>query len=477
MEDVSDLPVRAVTRTAKLASLPLGFAGRTALGIGKKTIGKSAEKVAAEIQQRTAEQLFKVLGELKGGAMKLGQMLSIFEAALPPEIAGPYRTMLTKLQDSAPPLPAATVHEVLAEGLGENWREMFEEFDDRPAAAASIGQVHKAVWKDGRTVAVKVQYPGAGKALISDFNQLSRLGKLFGVLMPGLDIKTMLNELRERVIEELDYTIEADSQTTFFKAYDGDPDFKVPEVVAQAGNVLVTEWIDGIPLAKVISEGSQRERDHAGLLYSRFIFSGPARCGLLHGDPHPGNFRLLDDGRLGVIDFGAVDRLPGGFQHSIGTLLRIGTMGDIEEIEAALREHDFIREGVEIDVEGLKAFLDPITKPLIEETFKFSREWLREQAARVTDLRPTNVVRQLNLPPSWVIIHRTVSAGTGVLCQLEAEGPFRAEALRWVPGFAAETAETPETAQTPEAAGTPETAGIPEPAEITQTGPEAKESA
>src|SRR3954453_8696280 len=136
---MSDLPRRAVTRTAKLASLPIGFAGRTALGVGKRTFGKSAEMVAIEIQQRTAEQIFRVLGELKGGAMKLGQALSIFEAALPPEIAGPYRATLTKLQDSAPPLPARTVHQVLARELGEAWRDTFTEFDEVPAAAASIG--------------------------------------------------------------------------------------------------------------------------------------------------------------------------------------------------------------------------------------------------------------------------------------------------------------------------------------------------
>lgn len=437
---VSDLPRRAVTRSAKLASLPLGFAGRTALGVGKRTFGKPAEMVAVEIQTRTAEQLFKVLGELKGGAMKLGQMLSIFEAALPPEIAGPYRATLTKLQDSAPPLPVAAVHKVLAENLGEDWREQFAEFDDRPAAAASIGQVHKAVWHDGRTVAVKVQYPGAGKALIGDFNQLARLGKLFGALMPGLDVKSMLAELKQRVIEELDYTIEAESQSIFAEAFAGDPDFFIPQVVAQSGHVLVTEWMEGgIPLSKIISDGTQEQRDHAGLLYCRFLFSGPARCGLLHGDPHPGNFRLLDDGRLGVLDFGAVDRLPGGFHRRIGLLMRIGTMLDADQIEKALREEDFLREGIEVDGEDLKNFIAPIATPLIEDTFKFSREWLREQAARVTDLRPTNVVRQLNLPPSYVIIHRVVSAGTGVLCQLEAEGPFRGEALTWVPGFAEDT--------------------------------------
>jgi predicted unusual protein kinase regulating ubiquinone biosynthesis (AarF/ABC1/UbiB family) len=433
---MSDLPRRAVTRTAKLASLPIGFAGRTALGVGKRTFGKSAELVAVEIQQRTAEQLFKVLGELKGGAMKLGQMLSIFEAALPPEIAGPYRATLTRLQEAAPPLPARTVHRVLAEGLGEDWRDLFAEFDDRPAAAASIGQVHKAVWHDGRTVAVKVQYPGAGQALLSDFNQLARLSRLFSALMPGLDMKSMLAELKQRVSEELDYTVEADSQRAFAAAYADDPDIYVPQVVDQSGHVLVTEWMDGTPLSAIITGGTQEQRDHAGLLYCRFLFSGPARCGLLHADPHPGNYRLLDDGRLGVIDFGAVDRLPGGFHRRIGVLMRIGTLLDIDRIVDALREEGFIREGVEIDAESLQSFIVPIAQPLIEDTFKFSREWLRQEFARVTDLRPTNVVRQLNLPPSYVLIHRVVAAGTGVLCQLEAEGPFRGEALRWVPGFA-----------------------------------------
>ncbi|WP_233526080.1 ABC1 kinase family protein [Actinomadura spongiicola] len=433
---MSDLPRRAVTRSAKLASLPIGFAGRTALGMGKRTFGRPAETVAAEIQARTAEQLFKVLGELKGGAMKLGQMLSIFEAALPPEIAGPYRATLTRLQEAAPPLPAATVHRVLAEFLGDDWRDYFESFDDEPAAAASIGQVHRAVWHDGRAVAVKVQYPGAGKALISDFNQLARLGRLFGVLMPGLDVKAMLAELKERVVEELDYTIEAESQTIFRNAYADDPDFYVPEVIAQSGNILITEWMDGTALSKIISEGDQETRNHAALLYCRFLLSGPKRSGMLHGDPHPGNFRLLEDGRLGVLDFGAVDRIPGGFQRRLGLLLRIGTMADIDEVEEALRREDFIREGVEIDADSLQAFLAPITEPFVTDTFKFSREWLRDMAARVTDLRPSNVVRQLNLPPQYVIIHRVLSAGTGVLCQLECEIPARAESLKWVPGFA-----------------------------------------
>ena len=206
---MSDLPRKAVTRTAKLAALPLGFAGRATWGLGKRIGGRSAEIVGRELQQRTAEQLFKVLGELKGGAMKFGQALSVFESALPEEIAGPYRAALTKLQEAAPPMPTRTVHAVLAERLGEDWRELFEEFEDKPAAAASIGQVHRAVWHDGREVAVKVQYPGAGEALLSDLAQLSRFARLLGPLIPGMDIKPLITELRDRVSEELDYALEA----------------------------------------------------------------------------------------------------------------------------------------------------------------------------------------------------------------------------------------------------------------------------
>ncbi|HEY0718424.1 MAG TPA: AarF/ABC1/UbiB kinase family protein [Streptosporangiaceae bacterium] len=438
-----DVPRRAVTRTAKLAGLPIGYAGRAALGFGKRIGGRSAEIVAQEIQQRTAEQVFRVLGELKGGAMKMGQALSIFEAALPPEIAGPYRATLTKLQESAPPLPARTVHQVLVGDLGENWRDSFTEFDDHPVAAASIGQVHKAVWRDGRQVAVKIQYPGAGNAIINDFNQLARVGRLFGVLAPGLDVKPLLDELRTRVAEELDYELEARSQQAFADAYRGDPDIFVPDVITGTEHVLVAQWMDGTPLAKIISEGTQDQRNRAGILLARFLFSGPARAGLLHADPHPGNFRLLDDGRLGVLDFGAVDRLPDGLPPFFGRLLRM--MGedqpDVEAVERELRANNFLRPGIDVDLDALRAFLAPLAEPSKAECFRFSREWLRGEAARVTDLNASNISRKFNLPPSYVLIHRVSTAGIGVLCQLECEGRFRDEVLRWMPGYNDEPGE------------------------------------
>ncbi|AEW96415.1 ABC transporter ATP-binding protein [Streptantibioticus cattleyicolor NRRL 8057 = DSM 46488] len=465
---MSDLPRKAVTRTAKLAALPLGFAGRATLGLGKRIGGRPAEIVAGELQQRTAEQLFKVLGELKGGAMKFGQALSVFEAALPEEIAGPYRAALTKLQDAAPPMPAGTVHDVLAKGLGEDWRRFFEEFEDKPAAAASIGQVHRAVWHDGREVAVKVQYPGAGQALLSDLSQLGRVARLFGPLIPGMDIKPLISELRERVSEELDYALEARAQHTHAVEFADDPDVVVPDVVHQAEQVLVTEWLDGVPLAEVIADGTRSERDRAGQLLAHFLFAGPARTGLLHADPHPGNFRLLvDDGpaegwRLGVLDFGTVDRLPEGLPLPIGTALRLALAGDAERVHAMLRQEGFVKPAIQLDPEAVLDYLLPIIEPARAEEFTFGRAWMRTQAARIADPRsPAHQLgRQLNLPPSYLLIHRVTLSTIGVLCQLDATVRLRDELLDWLPGFAA-----PEASEGAEDPGDAEEAEDPEEAE------------
>ncbi|MFF2699347.1 ABC transporter ATP-binding protein [Streptomyces sp. CBMAI 2042] len=467
---MSDLPRKAVTRTAKLAALPLGFAGRATWGLGKRIGGRSAELVAREVQQRTADQLFKTLGELKGGAMKLGQALSVFESALPEEIAGPYRAALTKLQEAAPPLPAATVHAVLAERIGEDWRDYFLEFEDKPSAAASIGQVHRGVWHDGREVAVKVQYPGAGEALLSDLTQLSRFARLLGPLVPGMDIKPLIKEMRDRVSEELDYELEAEAQRIHAEEFADDPDVVIPGVVHQSDQVLVTEWMDGVPLADVIAEGTAEQRDRAGQLLARFLFSGPARTGLLHADPHPGNFRLLPpaeaqeeaseetpenpDGsdeegaeagewRLGVLDFGTVDRLPGGLPGTIGESLRMTLEGDAAGVYGLLREEGFVKESIDLEPDEVLDYLLPIIEPAQVEEFAFSRGWLRDQAARIADPRsPAHQLgRQLNLPPSYLLIHRVTLSTIGVLCQLGAAVRLRDELEAWLPGFVAEPEE------------------------------------
>ncbi|MFF7447303.1 MULTISPECIES: AarF/UbiB family protein [unclassified Streptomyces] len=447
---MSDLPRKAVTRTAKLAALPLGFAGRATWGLGKRIVGESAEIVGRELQQRTAEQLFKVLGELKGGAMKFGQALSVFESALPEEVAGPYRAALTKLQEAAPPMPTRTVHKVLAERLGENWQGLFLEFEDKPSAAASIGQVHHAVWADGREVAVKVQYPGAGEALLSDLNQLSRFARLLGPLIPGMDIKPLITELKDRVSEELDYGLEAQAQQVHAEEFEGDPDVVVPAVVHQCDQILITEWMDGVPLSEIIADGTPEQRDRAGQLLARFLFSGPARTGLLHADPHPGNFRLLpggpageDDWRLGVLDFGTVDRLPGGLPTPIGESLRMTLDGEAEAVYELLCLEGFVKESIELDPEAVLDYLTPIIEPALLDAFTFTRGWMRSQAARIGDIRSPayQLGKQLNLPPAYLLIHRVTLSTIGVLCQLGATVRLREELEEWLPGFVAQEPE------------------------------------
>lgn len=429
------LPQGTSKRSAKMASIPLSLAGRGAIGFGRQLIGQSPDFAFADLQEKTAEQIFKVLGELKGGAMKFGQALSVFEAALPEDIAKPYRETLVKLQEAAPPLPARVVHKVLAKELGEHWRDNFAEFNNTPAASASIGQVHKGLWKDGRAVAVKIQYPGAKEALISDLNQIQRFAKIFQLLLPGVEMKPLLEELKARIIEEVDYRYEASAQSTCFEAYKGDSDIAIPEVIMATDRVLVSQWLEGTPLSKVITDGTQEERNSAGIRLARFHFTAPMRAGLLHADPHPGNFRVLKDGRLGVLDFGACNRLPNGFPEPFKRLLRNALEGDAIALYNGFKEDGFILSDVEVSPELVLDYLLPLVEPLRTDYFAYSRDWLRTQSVRVGDPRnPTAKIGfQLNLPPEYVLIHRVTLGTTGIFCQLRAEGNFRDEALSWFP--------------------------------------------
>jgi predicted unusual protein kinase regulating ubiquinone biosynthesis (AarF/ABC1/UbiB family) len=214
-----------------MASLPLGYAGRATWGLGRRLVGAQADTVSREVQQRTAEQVFQVLGELKGGAMKFGQALSVFESVLPEELAAPYRAALTQLQDSAPPMDGGTVRRVLAAELGSRWREQLVELDPDPAAAASIGQVHRGRWHDGREVADQGAVPGRRRGAQLRPAPDRPMASMLQPLVPGIDVKPLVAELRARIEEELDYSLEAQAQQVFAEAFAGDPDFEVPEVV------------------------------------------------------------------------------------------------------------------------------------------------------------------------------------------------------------------------------------------------------
>lgn len=437
---MSDLPRRTFGRTAKLASLPLSMAGRAALGAGKRIGGASADAVNSALTEATAEQLFTVLGELKGGAMKVGQAMSVLEAGLPEDLAGPYRATLTRLQEAAPPMGPQTVHKVLTDELGHRWRTKFEHFSDTPTAAASIGQVHEATWKDGRHVAVKIQYPGAGEALISDLKQLSRVARMSGAIMPGIELQPLLARVAERVTDELDYELEARNQVRFGVAYADSTDILIPAVVHRRGNVLVTEWIEGTPLSRIIERGTNEERSRAGDLLIRFLLTSGYKAELLHADPHPGNFRLMEDGRLGVLDFGAVDAMPGGLPPAIGPLLREVVDGTLDGVKEGLITEGFLPSDTGITNRELREFLVPFVDCLQPPTFTFTRSWLRGQVARFRDLRGETMktTRYFNVPPNYVFIQRVWLSGVGVLCQLGAEVRARELVEEIVPGFAPE---------------------------------------
>src|ERR1700678_2803690 len=438
MEPVADIRRGRAARNAKLASLPVSFAGRAALGFGKRLTGMSRDDVNAELMEKAANQLFTVLGELKGGAMKVGQALSVMEAAIPDEFGEPYREALTKLQKDAPPLPAEKVHRVLDAQLGTKWRGRFNSFDDTPVASASIGQVHKAVWSDGREVAVKIQYPGADEALRADLKTMQRMVGVFKQLSPGADVKGVVDELIERTEMELDYRLEANNQRAFAKAYEGHPHFLVPHIVASAPKVVIQEWIQGVPMADIIRDGTPEQRDLIGTRLLELTFDAPRRLEMLPGDAHPGNFMLLPDERMGVIDFGAVALLPGGLPIELGMTIRLAREKNYDLLLPTMEKVGFIQRGQQVSVRDIDEMLRQYVEPIEVEIFHYTRKWLQKMTAVQLDRSVSQIrtARQMDLPAKLVIPMRVIASVAAILCQLDAHVPIKALSEELIPGFA-----------------------------------------
>ena len=435
---VAEIKRGGMARNAKLASLPVGMAGRAALGFGKRLTGSSKDEVSAELMEKAANQLFSVLGELKGGAMKVGQALSVMEAAVPEQIGEPYREALTKLQKDAPPLPADEVHRVLDAQLGTKWRERFESFDDKPVASASIGQVHKAVWADGRVVAVKIQYPGADEALRADLKTMKRMVSVFKQLSPGADVQGVVDELIERTEMELDYRLEADNQRAFAKAYDGHPHFVVPHVVASAPKVVVAEWIEGIPPAHIIKSGTPEQRNLMGYRLFELTDDAPRRLEMMHGDAHPGNFMLMPDDKMGVIDFGAVAPLPGGMPRELGQMLRYAVDKNYAKLLPTMEKIGFIQKGEQVSTRDIDDMLKQYVQPLEVPVFHYHRKWLQRMSAIDMDRAAGQIkaARQMSIPAKLAIPMRVIASIVAISCQLDAHVPVRQIADEMVPGFA-----------------------------------------
>ncbi|MFF2555425.1 ABC1 kinase family protein [Nocardia sp. NPDC058058] len=408
-------------RNMQLAALPAAFAGRHTAGVGKRLLGTPKQTVRDEIRERTAQHVFEVLGSLRGCAAKLGQILALYPGGVPEEIAGPYREALARLQYAAPPMLPAAVDAALTEYLGPDWRADFREFDDRHATAASIGQVHRAIWRDGTPVAVKIRYPGVTESIESDLRQLRRVAHLVAVLLPGMDIEALADEVCAGIRCELDYRCEADNQRAFAENYRDDPEFVIPRVIDQHAGVLITEWLEGEPLTTLLGRGEpSASRDRLGTAIIRFCVGSVQRVGLIYCDPHPGNFLVLANGRVGVVDFGACPPPPSGIDDLLAAMLDAGLSGDPAGLDAMLRRYEFLRGDGEFDAAEFLRVLEPFRRIAVDPTTTFTSTWLRARMSEGLNLRLTNVHRRLAMPPELSGYCRMLLTLVAVLAQLEA---------------------------------------------------------
>ncbi|WP_232851026.1 ABC1 kinase family protein [Nocardia acididurans] len=405
--------------------------------------GLERGEIDEKLMQEAADQVFQVLGELKGAAMKIGQALSVMEVAVPPQFIGQYKDALVKLQAEAPPMPVKDTYRMLAMQLGTRWRARFESFDDDPIAAASIGQVHRAVWGDGRAVAVKVQYPEAEESLRADLKMLQMFSAAFNLVLPGTDVKALVDEFIARTDDELDYRIEADYQRKFARALGpDDPKFFAPKVVASAPKIMVSEWMEGTPLSRIIASGTQEQRDAAGTLLAEFLLSSPQRVGYLHCDPHPGNFQLLPDGRLGVIDFGACLPMPHGIPPYLGEVFRLALAQDFEGAVDVMRRNGFVKDGADYDVEHLRGVIQPHMEKFNDPDFRVSRKAVQETVLALLDVRNFSFQNAMaaTAPEDAVelpMLARVAGGIIGICAQLDSDTPILEIMERWLPGFAA----------------------------------------
>lgn len=415
--------------------LPVRAAGRSLRVYVRGLAGSDREALRNEARAATADDTRRTLGSLKGGALKAGQLLSTVETLFPQDPDGSWRAALTSMQENNPGLPLREVEPVLRQELGADWRRQFSTFDERPVAAASIGQVHRATWQ-GRDVAVKVQYPGIAEVMASDVRALGIALRATSLVARGMSMPPLVAELRTRLGQELDYEREAAHQNAFTRAY-RDSEVLVPQALLATPRLMISDWLGGVPFAELSRQGSTEQRDHAGELYQRFFLVSPTRVGLLHTDPHPGNFRLVGQ-RLGVLDFGSVLSTPGGLPQTFGRLIAGMLVGDDQAVERRLREDGFIRPGRRLDVGKLAAYLAPFTEPARHERFTYSRDWLRSTFGTINDPRNPDfaVALQMNMPAEQLFTHRVWLGLVGVLSGLNATVTVRSELVRHLPGFA-----------------------------------------
>lgn len=419
---------RRAARNARLALLGARTGGRYATHRARRVFAGAGrrQQLDTDFEMRTAEQIAETLGHMKGALMKVGQMASYLDQGLPEHV----RSVLAELQHNAPPMSADLAAGVIRQELGSDPDEIFAEWDPVPIASASIGQVHRAITHDGRAVAVKVQYPGVAEAVAADLDNAGFIFGGLGQLFPGLDHKSLVTELRERVVEELDYRAEARHQQEFHQAYDGHPTIQVPAVVPALSTrrVLTTELSDGVRWEELLT-WSQEEKDLAAETIYRFAFGSLYRLRAFNGDPHPGNYLFHPGGRVTFLDFGLVKHFTQPELDDFGEMIQHMV---IEHDPAAFRRTveriGLLPPGLPVTDEEVADYLGHFYDFVrVDGPYTITHEYAAETVRRFFDTSGPYATMQkaANVPQSFVIIQRINLGLYAIFGELEATGNWR----------------------------------------------------
>ena len=422
-------------RTGRLArtAVPARLAAAAALRwLGTfRYRGERRREKRKEAVLRTAEDVTRAMGEMKGAAMKVGQVLSMMSGVVPPEMA----EGLATLQSNAPPMAYGLVQEVLEAAYGRSPGSVFRRFEREPFAAASIGQVHRAELRDGTRVAVKVQNPGVREAIERDLANVAVLLGFGGLVAKGLDVETLVRDLGEGIRGELDYRREAAWQQRFFDAFEGHGFVRVPRVYHEltTDTVLVQEWLPGRPFREALGL-PQEERNRLGEMLYRFCFGSLYRLRLFNGDPHPGNYLLLEDGRVGFVDYGCVAEFDTAVVEGFKRLIRALDRGDREAWRAATEEVGILLPNAPFTTDELYEHMHWYWAPILEDEVEYTPELAAEMVRRntMTTGLGGQINRYCNVPEGMVFLTRINFGLAGLFASLRARGPWRAIVREYV---------------------------------------------
>jgi len=390
----------------------------------------------SKFASRAADDFAVELGNMKGVMMKAGQLVSFIMEALPDEA----QHSLSSLFADAPPMPAETARKVVTGELGAAPEKVFLDWQVEPIAAASVGQVHRAVLRDGRLAAVKVQYPGVGDAIDADLNNAQAMYSMLSMFaLKGLDTRALVDELRDRMGDELDYEIEARNQTEFADYYRDHPFISVPAVVPRYSTrrVITSEWVDGLSWNDFITKADAAARQRAGESIWRFAQHSVYFHGSFNGDPHPGNYRFQPDGSVTFLDFGLVKRWSAGeWQRLEPTLDAVVVQRDPEATMAAMEQVGFLVPNHGLRADQVYAYVSSPYVPYLTDSFTFTRQFMKDTLTKMIDLKGPHapVIEKLNIPPSFVILDRVVWGVSALLGKLEVTAPWRAMLLEYQDG-------------------------------------------